>query len=282
MKSAYIDGEDARLHYLDHGGTGPTIVLLHGLTSNAHAFDAIAAAGLGAGHRLIALDLRGRGLSGKPATGYGMAQHAGDVLLLLDALGLDRAIIAGHSFGGMLAYYLASRHADRVTRLVSIDAAAEFHPQLPQLLAPSLGRLGMTSPSFDAYLDAIRATPQWHGVAFDEHAIAHYRADVETLEDGTVRPRSPASVIQEAGRGLAAEPWAEIIPGIAKPVLLLNATGPYGLPGTPPLLPRELAERTVRALPRGRYAEVPGHHMSMLFGDGARNIARLVADFVRE
>ena len=228
----------------------------------------------------MSLDLRGRGLSGKPATGYGMADHAGDVLALLDALGLARATLVGHSFGGLLGYYLASRHPERVERLVAVDAAMEFHPRVSELLAPSLGRLGKTFPSFDAYLAAIQATPPWHGMVLDDSAIAHYRADVETLEGGAVRPRSPPEVIAQAGRGLAGEPWKELVPAIRQPVLLLNATGPYGLPGTPPLLPRELAEAAVRVLPRGEYAEVPGNHITMIFGEGARVAAGLIARFV--
>ena len=280
-KGVFLETGQLRLHYLDHGGNGATtLVMLHGITSNAHAFDALAAAGLAARYRLVSLDLRGRGLSDKPATGYGMGEHAGDVLALLDALGLARATLVGHSFGGLLGYYLASRHADRVERLVAIDAAMEFHPRLAELLAPSLGRLGQTYPSLDAYLAAIQATPAWHGVDLDDAVVAHYRADVETLEGGGVRPRSPVEAIAEAGRRLAAEPWKQIVPSVQQPVLLLNATGPYGLPGTPPLLPRELAEAAVRALPRGQYAEVPGNHITMIFGEGARVSAELVAGFV--
>ena len=186
----------------------------------------------------------------------------------------------GHSFGGLLGYYLAARHAERVERLVAIDAAMEFHPRVAELLAPSLSRLGQTYPSLDAYLAAVHATPAWHGADLDDAVVAHYRADVETLDGGAVRPRSPAGAIAEAGRRLAAEPWKEIVPSVRQPVLLLNATGPYGLPGAPPLLPRELAEAAVRALPQGQYAEVPGNHITMIFGEGARVAAGLIARFV--
>lgn len=276
----FLETERIRLHYVDHGGGGEPLVLLHGISSNARVFDAMARAGLAARRRLVALDLRGRGLSDKPGAGYGMEEHALDVLALLDALGLQRAVVVGHSFGGLLGYYLAARHAARVDRLVAIDAAAEFHPRVAELLAPSLGRLGKSYGSFEAYLDAIRATPQWHGAPFDDDVVAHYRADVETLDDGSVRPRSPAEAIAEASRRLAAHRWPDVVAAIEHPVLLLNATGAYGLPGTPPLLPRELAEKTVRALARGRYAEVPGNHITMMFGEGARAAAGLVAGFL--
>jgi pimeloyl-ACP methyl ester carboxylesterase len=280
MKSVFLDTGRIRVHALDHGGKGKTLVLLHGVTSNAHAFDAISAAGLGARHHLVALDLRGRGLSDKPPTGYGMEDHAQDVIALLDSLNLRQAVVVGHSFGALLGYYLAANHAARVERLVAIDGAIEFHPRLAELLSPSLGRLGRTFASFDEYLEAIRAMPQWHGVEFDDAIVAHYRADVETLEDGRVGPRSPPEVIAEASRRLAAEPWRDIVPRIEQPVLLLNAIGAYGLPGTPPLLPQELAEKTVRVLSHGQYAQVPGNHMTMMFGEGARVAAELITRFV--
>jgi pimeloyl-ACP methyl ester carboxylesterase len=280
MKSVFLETARIRLHYLDHEGGGAPVILLHGVSSNAHAFDALAGAGLGARRRLVALDQRGRGLSDKPASGYGMAEHAQDVLSLIDALRVERAAIVGHSFGALLGYYLAARHPARVERLVAIDAAIEFHPRMQELLAPSLGRLGKTFASFDEYLRAVKAMPQWHGVPFDDGAVAHYRADVETLADGSVRPRSPPEAILEASRRLAEQPWAELVARIERPVLLVNATGPYGLPGTPPLLPRELAEKTVRTLPRGAYAHVPGNHMTMMFGEGARAAARLVDEFL--
>ncbi|MGH9839795.1 MAG: alpha/beta fold hydrolase, partial [Blastocatellia bacterium] len=76
-----------RLHYLDHNGGQPALVFLPGLTANARAFDSVIAAGPSPQFRVLALDLRGRGLSDKPATGYSIAEHAADVIALLDALG---------------------------------------------------------------------------------------------------------------------------------------------------------------------------------------------------
>ncbi len=279
MNDAYLDASGLRLHYLDHPGEGPPLILLHGLSSNAHVFDGIAPQ-ITPRRRLLALDLRGRGLSDKPATGYRMEDHARDVLALLDAHGLARATIVGHSFGGLLSYYLAARYPDRIERIVVIDAARQFHPRVGELLRPSLDRLGQVFPSWEAYFTQLLATPQFDQFTFDEAALAHYRADVETLSDGTVRPWPTPEAIAQAGQLMAAEPWAEIIESIQQPVLLLNATGAYGLPGTPPLLPAELARETVAALPRGRYAHVPGNHMTMMFDAGAGLIASEIARFL--
>ena len=75
-----------RLHYLDHKGGDPVLVLMPGLTSNAQSFDGLVGAGLSPALRVLALDLRGRGLSDKPVSGYSLAAHAADVIGLLDVL----------------------------------------------------------------------------------------------------------------------------------------------------------------------------------------------------
>ena len=106
----YATTNGIRLHYLDHGGQGPVLVLAPGLTANAHSFDGLMHAGLAEVARVIALDLRGRGESDAPPSGYAMEDHARDVLGLLDALGLERVVMGGHSFGGLLTYWLAANH----------------------------------------------------------------------------------------------------------------------------------------------------------------------------
>lgn len=283
MNSHFCTTDGVRTHYLARGGDGEAepLFLMHGLSSNAHVFDAVIEAGLAPGRALVAVDLRGRGLSDQPATGYSMEAHARDLLGVLDARGVARATLVGHSFGGRLAYYLGAKYPARVRRIVALDAAAEFHPRTGELLVPALARLGQTFDSFEAYLEVVRATPQFYEFAFDRAATEHYRADVETLEGGRVRPRPTRAVISEAGALSAAEPWYEHLAAIAAPTLLLNCTGAYGLPGAPALLPRELAEKTVRALRRGTLGDVPGNHMTMMFGGHAPAVARAINAFVK-
>jgi pimeloyl-ACP methyl ester carboxylesterase len=93
---------DIQLHYLDHPGGDPPLVLMPGLTANAYSFDGLINAGLSSALRVLALDLRGRGLSDKPDSGYSMADHAADVLGLLNALEFQRVVLGGHSFWGLL------------------------------------------------------------------------------------------------------------------------------------------------------------------------------------
>ncbi|HTE46588.1 MAG TPA: alpha/beta hydrolase [Gemmatimonadaceae bacterium] len=102
---------------------GTAIVLLHGwgasLYSFRHAFDLLPAYGL----RPIAVDLRGYGLSDKPAgrDSYSLNTYCADVDALLDALSLPRAVLVGHSMGGGLALRYAMRAPARVAKLVLVN-----------------------------------------------------------------------------------------------------------------------------------------------------------------
>ena len=270
-----------QLHYLDHPGADQTIVLMPGITANAHSFDGLVGAGLSPRFRVLALDLRGRGLSDKPATGYSMADHAADVVGLLDTLGFQQVVLGGHSFGALLTFYLAAHYPERVTKLVLIDAAASLHPRVRDLIKPSLDRLGKIVPSWDAYLQAMKQAPYFNGW-WDPTIESYYRADVQINADGTVQSRSRPGAIAEALDKVLEEPWHQHLAKIHQPAILLNALGPFGLPGTPPVLPYEQAQETVKALKNCRYVEIPGNHMTMLFGKGAQRMVEAITEFVRD
>jgi pimeloyl-ACP methyl ester carboxylesterase len=76
---------------------------------------------LSATHRVTAYDLRGHGYSTAPASGYTSADHAADLLALMDAIGADRASLVGHSFGGVIAAHAAVLAPGRVESLVLSD-----------------------------------------------------------------------------------------------------------------------------------------------------------------
>jgi pimeloyl-ACP methyl ester carboxylesterase len=277
---AHVNG--IQLHYLDYAGGEPDLILLPGLTANAHAFDGLIQAGLSPRFRLLALDLRGRGLSDKPATGYSMPEHAADVISFLDRLGIDQAVMCGHSFGGLLTLYLASHYPERVKKLVIIDSSGLLvNPQTRELIKPSLDRLGITVPSWDLYLAAMKRAPFFTGW-WDPAIETYFKADVEMNDDGTVQPRSRAENIAEAMDKAGEEDWAAHIRAIAQPAILLHALGAYGLEDAPPIVTFEQAKATADALKDCRYVEIPGNHFTMLYGEGAQRIVESITEFVSE
>jgi pimeloyl-ACP methyl ester carboxylesterase len=285
MSDHYVETNGIRLHYVDHPGVdhpgaGPVLVLAPGLTANAHSFGGLVRAGLADVARVLALDLRGRGESDAPSSGYAMEDHARDVLGLLDALGLERVVMGGHSFGGLLTYWLAANHPERVERCVVIDAPAAVDPAVVGQVQPALARLGNVYPSWDAYVSLARSMPYFDEGGWDDDVEAYFRADVHVRPDGSVQARSRPEHIEEAIRGTLAVDWPTVAARIEQPTLLLRAPGSFGPPGSPALLTREDAERTAAAMADCRVVDGIGNHVTFVFGDGARVLTAAIADFL--
>ena len=268
-----------QLHYLEHSGNNGPLLLMPGLTANAHSFDGLVKAGLSPAMRVLAVDLRGRGMSSKPDNGYSMFDHAEDIIGLLNALEIKDVALGGHSFGGLLSLYMAAYYPERVKKLVVIDAAGSMHPKVRDLIKPSVDRLGKVLPSWDHYLQSMKQMPFFQGW-WDQTIESFYRADVDIREDGTVKPRSRPEAIIEAVDSALDENWMQHLTMIKQPLLMLNAIGPFGPHGSPPVLPRDQALETVRAVADGRYVEVPGNHMTMLYGEGAQRIVDEIIAFL--
>lgn len=103
------------------GGTGPAVVLLHGYGDTGDMWVPLATK-LSQNHTVIVPDLRGLGLSARADKGFEKANEAEDIAGMMDALGARSADVVAHDIGNMVAYALAARHSDRVTRLVLMDA----------------------------------------------------------------------------------------------------------------------------------------------------------------
>lgn len=127
------------LHYVQagqksHAGDNE-LVMLHGLAANLSLWYFGYAPSLSQHFHVTMVDLRGHGRSAMPKAGYGVEHLADDLLELIDALGIARAHLVGHSFGGAVVAKLASRHPDRVCSLTLIDtrfrAFQHGRPALP-------------------------------------------------------------------------------------------------------------------------------------------------------
>jgi pimeloyl-ACP methyl ester carboxylesterase len=111
-----------RLHY-QQVGQGPDLVLVHGLTGNLAVWHLQIVSELSDHFRVLTYDLRGHGMSDVPPTGYTPDDMAGDLLELMDALELERPVIAGHSYGADVALYVAARAPERVREVIAIESA---------------------------------------------------------------------------------------------------------------------------------------------------------------
>ena len=109
-------------------GDAPSTLLLHGVGNYGRYWDAFARE-VGGRLRLIAPDARGHGDSARPDEGYSAADFVADAVAILDALGVDRAVVVGHSMGGYHATMLAATHPERVQGLVIVDAGPEALPE---------------------------------------------------------------------------------------------------------------------------------------------------------
>lgn len=128
MRAADVNG--VRLSYRDLGQKhARALLMIHGFPLDHRIWQA-QLAGLSDDVRVIAPDLRGHGLSGVSPGPISMDQHADDLAALLDHLDVKRAIVAGLSMGGYIAFALWRRHADRVSALALVDTRAE--PDSPQ------------------------------------------------------------------------------------------------------------------------------------------------------
>src|SRR4029453_581661 len=116
-----VPGDGVTLHARDWGGGGQAVVLLHGLASNARIWDGVAPRLVGAGLRVVAVDLRGHGDSDQPSDGYGFETVGRDLEAALAALGLARPVLAGHSWGGGGALPDPADRPGRLAGLALVD-----------------------------------------------------------------------------------------------------------------------------------------------------------------
>ncbi|MES2058144.1 MAG: alpha/beta hydrolase [Pseudomonadota bacterium] len=176
-----ITGNGATIH-VRVGGKGPAVVLLHGYGETGDMWAPLAA-DLMRDHMVIVPDLRGLGLSSKPAGGFDKKTQAGDVATVLDQLKIGKADLVTHDIGNMVGYAFAVLHPDRVNRFVLIDAPVPGIGPWEEILkspllwhfrfgGPDMERLvaGRERIYLDRFWNEFSATP----AKFSEGSREHY------------------------------------------------------------------------------------------------------------
>jgi pimeloyl-ACP methyl ester carboxylesterase len=131
-KAGFITANNVKLHYLDWGGAGETLLFLHGMGDTAHIYDELAPKFTNQ-FRVLGLTRRGHGESEIPETGYDTATLVEDIRGFLDVLKTQRVVLAGHSFAGDELTRFAVVHPDRVIKLIYFDSAYD-HSRVPESL----------------------------------------------------------------------------------------------------------------------------------------------------
>lgn len=229
------------------GSSGPVVLAAHGITAS-HKEWPFVADHLGDRATLVAPDLRGRGASTKSGP-HGMDQHAADCVRVLDHLGVDDALVVGHSMGAWVAAAMAAKHPDRVNGLLLIDGgvalpipeSADVDQILDAVLGPAMARLRTTFPTKAAYRDLWRNHPaladDWTTVVEDYVAY-----DIEG-EEPEFRSRASLDAVRADGADqLRPGGPADAIAEVKCPVHLLRA--PRGLLNQPePLISQVMLDR---------------------------------------
>ena len=166
------DVEPVKISYRQVG-EGPDVILIHGLAANCAFWQMDLLLPLSANHRVTVYDLRGHGYSGMSESGYRPTDMAEDLLSLMDQLGIAKATIVGHSFGGAVALRFIEKYSSRVENLVLADTRvhaiqpsnyARDWPNATEAL-PKLHALGLNIPEDERdsgiWLLEQLAKPEW-------------------------------------------------------------------------------------------------------------------------
>jgi len=259
------NGDGVKIQLAVWEGKGKPILCVHGLTANCRCWDLLASS-LSPRHKVLAMDLRGRGLSGSPPSGYSVENHCKDILALMDDQGLERPVLMGHSLGAFISLVFAAKHPRRVDRLILVDGGGKLsEAQMTKVFAgikPSLDRLGKVFPDFESYLALLKQAPflqPWN--SFFE---TYFRYEVEDVEGG-VRSRVHPKHIEEEAGNLRKIDSSQFYNKVVAPTLMLRAT--KGMLAEDDLvLPEDVAERMVREIPSAKKVDVEGsNHYSILF-----------------
>jgi pimeloyl-ACP methyl ester carboxylesterase len=119
MKSSYVQAGDIRMHYLQQG-TGDPVLLIHGFPETSFEWRKQFPV-LSERYAVFAPDTRGFGKTDKPAGRYSRRLLGGDIIRFMDAVGIEKAAVVGHDWGGIIAFKVAIDWPERVTRLALLD-----------------------------------------------------------------------------------------------------------------------------------------------------------------
>ena len=269
-----------RIHVLDFGGSGTPLVFLSGIGNNAHVFDNFAQR-FTKQNRVVAITRRGFGESSHPDSGYDQATLAADVIAVLDSMGINKAVLAGHSIGGYEITHIAAKYPARVLGLIYLDAgsdpvsadsirrAHEARPASPEAVPGPAARVSPPP------LDADSASPK---------AAWSYRVR-NGLTDNTESAVRAAYFYEGFNPYLAnnspfpARMLAEIRRGGATPFAKVKAPAIFIMASAGSTIARAQREYIVRELKGSRMVTIPGAR-HLIFFSHPDEVERIMKEFL--
>jgi pimeloyl-ACP methyl ester carboxylesterase len=252
-KSMQVSVNGLELHYLDWGNAGaPSVVCVHGYTSSAEPFNALARHFHDRFH-IVAPDVRGHGESAWSSDGaYQYRDQVSDLAGLVDQLGLTRFIMIGTSMGGIIAMAYAEAHAERLLGLVINDIGPDVEGGSQRITQ----MVGARPEEFATLEDAMAYRREISPVTAGRPI-----GDQRELALGVLRQRpdgrwvwkmDPAYIQQRVQHGAPPRPalWP-VLRSLPCPTMVVWGTESDVLSGAQ-------AKRMVEALPRGELVTVPG------------------------
>ena len=188
-RDEWVTLDGLSFHCLDWGGSGQTLLLLHGLASTCHIWDMVAPI-LAQNHRVLALDQRGHGETDKPTYGFDFASVTQDVIGVIDHFGGDAPVVVGHSWGGSVALELAVRAPKAVKGMAWVDGgminASARYPTVED------AKFEMSPPDFsgvtvESFMERVRTRHQGAGMVPGSHDVV--MANFEVQVDNTIKAR---------------------------------------------------------------------------------------------
>jgi pimeloyl-ACP methyl ester carboxylesterase len=239
-----------RLHYLDWGGTGQPLILVHGLDRHAHTFDHIAPH-FTSRFRVIAVDMRGHGESAWDTEArYTVEDYVRDMEAFVDQLKLRDIVIWGNSTGGRVAQVYAGLHPDRVSHMISEDVG----PERPRQIADNYQRrVAQEQAGWASDVEVAAQVRKANPGMPDANVATYVRYGTTRRADGRIIWKRDPNVV----RGFVVTDLWPAVSKITMPAL-------YIIGGRSTIVPAETQDKLRATLPRVRIVTVPdtGHYPS--------------------
>jgi lipase len=260
----------------------PTIVAVHGLTSNAWAWDPLAHH-LAGGAQIIALDLRGRGRSFESVGPFGIRRHADDVAAVIAQLG-ESAFVVGHSMGAFVALMVARRHPDAVRDIVLVDGGPPLsRPTGPDVdidivldatMGPAIDRLRTIWPDRVSYHAMWASHPAFVG-GISPDLERNLLAELIEVDGGFRTAVSEAAVRVDGRELLADSEVRRLLDEHLEPTTIVRAQ--FGMLGG---LPPFIGDKERACYPQHHWIEAVGlnHYTILNSSAGAGLVAQAIRD----